>query len=75
MALFGGLALIVPMIIMTLHPTNLTNLLTTSLFVLGVAIALVYLMTDAASKDIIGATAAYAAVLVVFVGTNSGPGA
>jgi hypothetical protein len=72
MALFGGAALIAPMLIMTLHPTRLTSLLTTSVFVLAVGVALAWWMKDAASKDIMGSTAAYAAVLVVFVGTGGG---
>jgi hypothetical protein len=72
MALFGGATLIAPMLIMTLHPTQLTSLLTTSVFVFAVGAALAWWMKDAASKDIMGATAAYAAVLVVFVGTGGG---
>ncbi|KAH6670569.1 hypothetical protein B0J14DRAFT_596547 [Halenospora varia] len=72
MALFGGAALIAPMLIMTLHQTKLTTLLTTSLFVFAVAAVLAWWMEDAESKDIVGATAAYAAVLVVFVGTGGG---
>ncbi|CZR51287.1 uncharacterized protein PAC_01162 [Phialocephala subalpina] len=71
MALFGGLALIIPMLIMTLHPGKVTSLTTTSVFVVAVAVALSYFMKDAQSKDIVGATAAYAAVLVVFVGTGT----
>jgi uncharacterized membrane protein YqjE len=71
MALIGGLALIAPMLIMTLHNTRLTTLLTTSLFVIGVAVGLAWKMKDAKSQDIIAATAAYAAVLVVFVGTGT----
>ncbi|KAJ6013493.1 hypothetical protein N7540_008084 [Penicillium herquei] len=70
MALFGGAALIVPMLIMTLHPSKLNSLLTTSLFVVGIAVILAWFMKDAGPKDILGATAAYAAVLVVFVGTS-----
>ncbi|PSN58618.1 hypothetical protein BS50DRAFT_595289 [Corynespora cassiicola Philippines] len=70
MALFGGIALIAPMLIMKLHPTELTGLLTTSLFVLAVGVILAWCMKDADKKDILGATAAYAAVLVVFVGTS-----
>jgi hypothetical protein len=71
MAAFGGVALIGPMLIMTLHPTKVTNLVTTSAFVFVVAVLLAYIMTDATPKDVIGATAAYAAVLVVFVGTST----
>jgi hypothetical protein len=70
LALAGGFALIVPMLIMTLHESKLTSLLTTSVFVFAVAVALSWFMKDAYPKDIIGATAAYAAVLVVFVGTG-----
>ncbi|TVY84953.1 hypothetical protein LSUE1_G002734 [Lachnellula suecica] len=66
----AGLALIVPMLIVTLHPTKLTSLLTTSLFVVAVAVVLAWVMEDAQNKDIVAATAAYAAVLVVFVGTQ-----
>jgi VIT1/CCC1 family predicted Fe2+/Mn2+ transporter len=70
MALFGGAILVVPMLIMSLRPSKLTGLLTTSLFVVGVAVALAGFMRDAGPKDILAATAAYAAVLVVFVGTD-----
>jgi hypothetical protein len=68
MALFGGAALIAPMLIMTLHQSKLTSLLTTSLFVVGVAVVLAWQLKDAKKQDIVAATAAYAAVLVVFVG-------
>jgi VIT1/CCC1 family predicted Fe2+/Mn2+ transporter len=71
MALFGGAALIAPMLIMALHQSKLTSLLTTSLFVIAVAVMLAWWMEDATNKDIVGATAAYAAVLVVFVGTGT----
>jgi VIT1/CCC1 family predicted Fe2+/Mn2+ transporter len=67
-AVFGGLAIIAPMLIMSLHPTKLTQLLTASLFVVSVALVLARLMEDAERKDMIAATAAYAAVLAVFVG-------
>jgi hypothetical protein len=71
-AVIGGLFLIAPMLIMTLHPTTLTSLLTTSLFIFNVAAILAFVWQSAEPKDIVGATAAYAAVLVVFVGTGSG---
>ena len=70
MALFGGTALVVPMLIMTLHPTELKSLLTTSIFVFTVAIGLAWYMDETKAKDIMAATAAYAAVLVVFVGAS-----
>lgn len=72
MAIFGGLALVAPMLIMTLHPTRLTLLLTTSSFVFTVGVVLAWSMDTAEPKDIIGATAAYAAVLVIFVGSGWG---
>jgi hypothetical protein len=72
MAFFGRFALIAPMLIMTLHPTRLTALLTTSLCVIVVAVALAVYMENAKPKDVMAATAAYAAVLVVFIGAGSG---
>jgi drug/metabolite transporter (DMT)-like permease len=71
MAAFGGIALIGPMLVMTLHNTKVTALVTTSVFVTVVASLLAWFMEDATPKDIMGATAAYAAVLVVFVGTST----
>lgn len=74
MAVGGGLALIAPMLIMTLHPTKLTRLLTSSCFIIAVAVALAAFMDTAEPKDIIASTAAYAAVLVIFVGAaGNGP--
>ena len=70
MALFGGVVVVAPMLIMTLHRTLLTTLLTTSVFVLAVALVLAWSMDNAEPKDILTATAAYAAILVVFVGTT-----
>lgn len=70
-AVFGGLAVVAPMLIMSLHPTKLTQLLTASLFVVFIALILARLMNDAEKKDMIAATAAYAAVLAVFVGAST----
>jgi hypothetical protein len=70
MAIFGGATLIVPMLIMVLDQRRVTTLLTTSCFTLGIGLILAFWMEDANSKDIIAATAAYAAVLVVFVGSG-----
>jgi hypothetical protein len=52
------------MMIMVLHPTKLTTLLTTVVCVFFVALALSFRMNKAEPKDILSATAAYAAVLV-----------
>ena len=71
MALFGGVSLIVPMLVMTLHPSRNTSLITTSVATFVFAIALAIGATDTAGKDVLAATAAYAAVLVVFVGTSA----
>ena len=73
MGIFGGLSLLVPMMIMVLSPTKLTNLVTTIAFVIFVAIALSTAMDDSEAKDIFAAVAAYTAVLVVFVGTSTSP--
>ncbi|MCJ1480523.1 hypothetical protein MMC06_000678 [Schaereria dolodes] len=70
MALFGGTALVIPMPIMRLHPTELTTLLTTSIFVLAVAIILSDYMRDAATREILEVITAHAAALVVFVGVG-----
>lgn len=68
--IFGGLTLTVPVIIMTLVGSYiiLMNLLTISLFTLAVAVILAVTMRTADSKDIVFATSAYAAVLVIFLG-------
>jgi hypothetical protein len=70
MAVFGGLIFLIPMMIMVLHPTKLTALLTTIICVLSVAVSLSF-RSYARPIDILSATAAYAAVLVVFVGTST----
>lgn len=49
-----------------------TTLLTTSICTLGIGLILAFWMDNADNKDIIAATAGYAAVLVVFVGTGNG---
>ena len=72
MAMFGGISLITPMLIMTLHPSRNVSLITTSLATFLFALILALGATQSAGKDVLAATAAYAAVLVVFVGTNSG---
>lgn len=61
---------VAPMLIMSLHRTLLTTLLTTSVSVLVVSVVMALTMVSAEPKDILTATAAYAAILVVFVGTT-----
>ena len=60
------------MLVMTLHQSRLTSLLTTALVVFTIAAILAYLWDSAEPKHIVGATAAYAAMLVVFVEARGG---
>ena len=70
LALIDGASLIVPMLIMSIHSLNKKSLITVSVatfvfsFVLSMALKL-------QNNDVLAATAAYAAVLVVFVGTST----
>ncbi|KAM0797180.1 hypothetical protein BDR22DRAFT_785675, partial [Usnea florida] len=73
MALFGGAALIGPMLIMTLHQSRNTSLITASVATFLFALVIVLAARDSAGKDVLAITAAYAAVLVVFVGTSTTP--
>ena len=69
MATVGGLALIIPMLVMTYFPGKNVSVVTTSAAMLIFA-AVITLGTQLAPDQVLGATAAYAAVLVVFVGTS-----
>lgn len=73
MALFGGVALISPMLIMALHPGLVVDLVTASVATAIFAFITGAWMRDASGKDVLASTAAYAAVLVVFVGASLGP--
>jgi len=66
LALAGRFALVIPMLIMKLVPTTLTVGLTTTLFVLAVAVLSFY-----SKSDVLSLTAAYTAVLMVFVGNST----
>lgn len=72
MAASGGLLLVVPMLIMAAVPGKLSSLVTTSVAMLIFA-TLVTLVTELGPNDVLATTAAYAAVLVVFVGTSLAP--
>jgi len=69
MASAGGLVLIVPMLIMANLESKTASLVTTCvamfLFAAGITFG-----TQLKPDQVLGATAAYAAVLVVFVGTS-----
>ncbi|ETS86428.1 hypothetical protein PFICI_00256 [Pestalotiopsis fici W106-1] len=70
-AFLGGSSLVVPMLVMRLPEVSLAkSLITVSVAVLLFAIALSILFR-ASNTDTMAATATYAAVLVVFVGTSS----
>ncbi|KFA80950.1 hypothetical protein S40288_11760 [Stachybotrys chartarum IBT 40288] len=69
MAAVGGLFLIGPMWLMVLHNTLYTSLVSTTAFVTVFGLLLA-LYVDS-PKDVLSGTAAYAAVLVVFVGLGS----
>ena len=69
LAFFAGIALIGPMVLMTLVSSLKCSLATTSLATLLFALIVAY-YTQVAERDIIIVVAGYAAVLVVFVGTQ-----
>lgn len=73
MALFGGVALITPVLIMALHPGLKVDLITTSVATVIFALIIAFGARDTGGKDVLAATAAYTAVLVVFVGTSLTP--
>lgn len=69
MASAGGLSLIIPVLVMANVPGIVSSLVTTCVAMLLFAIGIT-LGTDLKPDQVLGATAAYAAVLVVFVGTS-----
>jgi VIT1/CCC1 family predicted Fe2+/Mn2+ transporter len=68
-AILGGVALIVPMLVMTLHKSRNTGIITASLATFVFA-AFVAAFSNAQGHQLLNAVAAYAAVLVVFVGAS-----
>ena len=72
MALFGGVFLVGPMWLMVLDNKRYTSLISTSVFVFAFAIVMAVTLYKETMVTVMSATAAYAAVLVVFVGTTSG---
>ncbi|KAK3319526.1 hypothetical protein B0T19DRAFT_445335 [Cercophora scortea] len=69
-AILTGLSLIAPMLFMKLYNNLPAQLTTASVAVLVLGAVLAYL-EEMRKKDVVTATAAYAAVLVVFIGTSS----
>ncbi|KAH6892459.1 hypothetical protein B0T10DRAFT_528235 [Thelonectria olida] len=70
-AITGELFLIVPMVIMTINQSQIRSLVKVSLAVVTFALIL-SLAVRVSNVEALVATATYAAVLVVFVGTSSG---
>ncbi|KAL1859647.1 hypothetical protein Daus18300_009512 [Diaporthe australafricana] len=70
-AFTGGTFLVVPMIIMTLRPSETKSLVTVSVAVIIFALLLSF-GVKVSNVETLVSTATYAAVLVVFVGTSSG---
>lgn len=72
-AITGGLSLVIPMLVMRLGESLPKSLTTVSVAVVLFS-ALTSLMFKASNVETLAATAAYAAVLVVFVGTSGSGG-
>lgn len=70
-ALLGGISLISPILIMTLHAPTSTSLITVSVATFVFALVMALFATDVGGKDVLAATVAYAAALVVFIGTST----
>ena len=70
MAAVGGSFLVGPMWLMLLHNTRYTALISTSVCVFIFGIAMAWVLEN--SMNVLSVTAAYAAVLVVFVGSSTG---
>jgi hypothetical protein len=69
-AIGGGAALVVPMVIMSLQPSQTKSIVTVSVAVLLFSVC-ISLVMRANNTETLVATATYAAVLVVFVGASS----
>jgi hypothetical protein len=67
---FGGMAFMVPVLIMAINPSTMKSLVTTSISILFISIA-VAAVSKGSWRDVLGITAAYAAVLIVFVGNTT----
>lgn len=66
----GGLALVIPMGVMLAYPEVNVALNTTTFSIMVVVTFLTSLVDDLQPKDLFACTAAYAAVLDVFVGNS-----
>lgn len=71
-AIAGGLLLLVPTLIMANVPGKVASLVTTCVSML-IFVVLIAFLTKLSPNEVLATTAAYAAVLVVFVGTSLRP--
>lgn len=69
-AMIGGLALIIPVLIMVVRTSPAKPLIVSSISILVFAIC-VAKFSNAAPENVLLATAAYAAVLVVFISNST----
>lgn len=69
MASAGGLFVIVPILVMANVAGKTSSLVTTVVAMLAFAVGITF-KTQMQAEQVLAATAAYAAVLVVFVGTS-----
>jgi len=70
-AVLGALALLVPLVILTFVKAAGYRLLITVVSVLVVEVGLLSIFSEASNQEVLAASAAYAAVLVVFLGASS----
>ena len=73
MGALGGIAVIGPMLLMSLHRTLTTSLVTSSVAAVLFTLVLALGARNLKGQEVLGAVAAYAAVLVVFIGTSIPP--
>jgi hypothetical protein len=71
-SLMGGVSLIVPMVVLIYTRSMSIKIVALSISVLAFA-AMLAVFTRAKNQELLVATAAYAAVLVVFLGSSSSP--
>jgi len=70
MALFGGITLIVPIVIVAKNQGANFSFITTAIATVLFALMLALAATGSTDKGVLSATAAYAAVSVVFIGPS-----
>jgi hypothetical protein len=70
MAITGGAFLVVPMIVMTMNPSEAKSLVTVSVAVIIFSLVLSFVIRVSNVETLVS-TATYAAVMVVFVGTSA----